>query len=112
MKEPRMRRLYMRLSLNQITMVKKLKVLSTVTSLKFKEMEIEVPELKATEVFVKIKSCGVCHTDLYSLDKPGFVAGHETVGRVLEVGKLVKHIQVGDLIGYYFADINVSSSIE
>ncbi|KAJ2962059.1 hypothetical protein NQZ79_g2741 [Umbelopsis isabellina] len=81
-------------------MVKKLKVLSTVTSLKFKEMEIEVPELKATEVFVKIKSCGVCHTDLYSLDKPGFVAGHETVGRVLEVGKLVKHIQVGDLIGF------------
>ncbi|CAM0135284.1 unnamed protein product [Umbelopsis sp. WA50703] len=81
-------------------MVKVIQALATVTPSKFKKTELEVPELKSTEVFVKIKACGVCYTDLYSLDKQGFVPGHETIGRVIEVGKLVKHIKVGDLIGF------------
>lgn len=54
------------------------------------------------EVLVEIKATGVCHTDAYTLsgkDPEGLfpsILGHEGAGVVLEVGKDVKSLKVGD----------------
>ncbi|TWP54092.1 Zn-dependent alcohol dehydrogenase [Lentzea tibetensis] len=53
------------------------------------------------EVRVKIKACGVCHSDLSAMDgtlpalAPG-VVGHEGAGEVLEVGSAVTTLAPGD----------------
>nr|WP_239589543.1 alcohol dehydrogenase AdhP [Metabacillus crassostreae] len=68
--------------------------------------EIDVPQLEHGEVLVKIKACGVCHTDLHAAHgdwpvkpKLPLVPGHEGVGIVTEVGEGVTHIKIGDRVG-------------
>src|SRR5678816_1250205 len=65
--------------------------------------EIPVPSPAAGEVLVKIRSSGVCHTDLHAADgdwpvKPAlpFVPGHEGAGVVAAVGPGVKSLKEGD----------------
>ncbi len=48
-----------------------------------------MPRPGAGQVLVKIKACGVCHTDLHAAEgdwpvkpKPPFIPGHEGVGQV------------------------------
>jgi propanol-preferring alcohol dehydrogenase len=55
---------------------------------------------------VKIRSTGVCHTDLHAGDgdwpvKPSlpFVPGHEGAGMVAAVGRGVKSLKEGDPVG-------------
>lgn len=68
--------------------------------------EIDVPQIEHGEVLVKIKACGVCHTDLHAAHgdwpvkpKLPLVPGHEGVGIVTEVGEGVTHIKIGDRVG-------------
>ncbi len=68
--------------------------------------EVEVPRPGAGQVLVKIKACGVCHTDLHAAEgdwpvkpKPPFIPGHEGVGQVAAVGSGVRHVKEGDRIG-------------
>ena len=70
-----------------------------------KPLEIEEIDLtgpKEGEVMVQIKASGVCHTDAYTLsgvDPEGLfptVLGHEGGGVVVEVGKGVTSVAVGD----------------
>ena len=68
--------------------------------------EVEMPELGASEVLVKVAACGVCHTDLHAAHgdwpvrpRPPFIPGHEGVGEVLEVGRDVQLVRVGDRVG-------------
>ena len=68
--------------------------------------ELPVPEPKANDILVKLESTGVCHTDLHAVDgdwpvkpNPPFVPGHEGVGYVAAVGRDVRHVKEGDLIG-------------
>lgn len=71
----------------------------------FEEREIPVP--KDDEVLVKLEYVGVCGSDLhyyetgaigaYVVDPP-FVLGHEPGGTVVEVGKNVTHLKVGDRV--------------
>lgn len=74
--------------------------------------EVEKPAISSGEALVKIKACGICHTDLHFIDeglnKPGKIPqilGHEAAGDVVEVGKDVKDISIGDrvLIHFYFS---------
>lgn len=64
------------------------------------EVELEGP--KAGEVLVRIVATGVCHTDAYTLsgqDPEGLfpsVLGHEGAGIVVDIGKGVKSLKVGD----------------
>ncbi|MGH1349901.1 MAG: S-(hydroxymethyl)glutathione dehydrogenase/class III alcohol dehydrogenase [Methyloligellaceae bacterium] len=64
------------------------------------EIDLEGPS--DGEVLVELKATGVCHTDAYTLsgkDPEGIfpsVLGHEGAGVVVEVGKNVKSIAVGD----------------
>lgn len=68
--------------------------------------EVPVPELNYGEVLVKIKACGVCHTDLHAAHgdwpvkpKLPLIPGHEGVGIVEEVAEGVTSIKVGDRVG-------------
>lgn len=68
--------------------------------------EVPVPTAGAGEVLVKIEACGVCHTDLHAVEgdwpvkpKGDLIPGHEGVGRVVQVGAGVSHLQEGDLVG-------------
>ncbi|CAO3676488.1 unnamed protein product [Umbelopsis ramanniana] len=81
-------------------MVKKLSTIATVTSSTFAEKTFEVPDLKPFEVYVKIRACGVCHTDLYALGNKDVVAGHETVGEIVEMGSMVVNLKPGDIVGF------------
>jgi propanol-preferring alcohol dehydrogenase len=68
--------------------------------------EVEVPEIGHGEILVKIKACGVCHTDLHAAHgdwpvkpKLPLIPGHEGVGVVEKVGEGVTSIKVGDRVG-------------
>jgi uncharacterized protein YuzB (UPF0349 family) len=84
----------------QPIMVKKIHAVATITSFTFKDVTVEVPDLKPFEVYIKIKACGVCYTDIYALGIKDVVAGHETIGEITEVGSLVTYLKVGDIVGY------------
>ena len=71
--------------------------------------DVAVPTPSADEVLIKIEACGVCHSDLSiaegewpqlkRLIKKPLIPGHEVVGRVVEKGNDVHHLQVGDRVG-------------
>ncbi|MBX7137964.1 MAG: NAD(P)-dependent alcohol dehydrogenase [Oligoflexia bacterium] len=58
-----------------------------------------------TDIKIEILFCGVCHSDIHQVrDEWGgsiypMVPGHEIVGRVVEAGRAVKKLKVGDLGG-------------
>ncbi len=72
-----------------------------------KEVELAAP--KAGEVLVKVKACGVCHTDLLTAsggDPSGYapcVLGHEGAGIVEAVGDGVSSVQPGDHVVTLFS---------
>jgi S-(hydroxymethyl)glutathione dehydrogenase/alcohol dehydrogenase len=63
---------------------------------------VEVDGPREGEVLVEIKATGICHTDEYTLsgaDPEGLfpaILGHEGAGIVVEVGKNVASLKVGD----------------
>ncbi len=65
----------------------------------------ETPPLGVHDCLVKIKACGICHSDLHMVDNDwGFsryplVPGHEAVGEVIEVGAAVTHLKPGQRVG-------------
>ncbi len=64
--------------------------------------DVNLDPPKAGEVLVKLKACGVCHTDLYTAsgaDPSGYcdcVLGHEGAGIVEEIGEGVTSVKPGD----------------
>ena len=69
--------------------------------------ERDIPKVKDNEVLVKLEYVGICGSDLHyyetgaigdSVVKPPFVLGHEPGGTVVEVGKDVKNLKVGDRV--------------
>jgi alcohol dehydrogenase, propanol-preferring len=72
---------------------------------KLKEKEIPVPFPTDSQVLIKIKACGVCHTDLHIVDgeltkpKLPLIPGHEIVGVVVKKGKNVRSFKEGDRVG-------------
>ena len=70
-----------------------------------KEVDMEVPAPGSGEILVKISACGVCHTDLHTVegDLPlpslPLVPGHQVVGAVAEVGPGAGRFGMGDRVG-------------
>src|SRR5690242_6901020 len=66
----------------------------------------DVPDAKIekpTDVLVRITSTNICGSDLHMYDgrtdlQPGKVLGHENLGEVIEVGKAVQRVKVGDRV--------------
>ncbi|MGB7062578.1 MAG: L-threonine 3-dehydrogenase [Candidatus Zixiibacteriota bacterium] len=68
---------------------------------------VDIPKIKPDEVLVKVKATSICGTDahIYNWDewaagriKPPMIFGHECAGDVVQVGDLVRRIEVGDYI--------------
>jgi propanol-preferring alcohol dehydrogenase len=72
---------------------------------KLKEKEMPVPQINADQVLIKIKACGVCHTDLHIIDqelakpKLPLIPGHEIVGTIVKTGDNVKKFKINDRVG-------------
>src|SRR5215204_2209068 len=71
--------------------------------------DVDLAEPKAGEVLVRLVSCGVCHTDLYTAsgaDPSGYapaVLGHEGAGVVEAVGEGVTSVTPGDHVVTLFS---------
>jgi len=66
---------------------------------------LPIPKIKENEILIKVKACGVCHTEIDELEGralPSFfpiVPGHQIVGEVCRIGKKVKKFKIGDRVG-------------
>lgn len=70
-------------------------------------VEREIPQPADNEVLVKLEYVGICGSDMHYYEtgrigdyvvEPPFVLGHESGGVVVEVGKNVTHLKVGDRV--------------
>ncbi len=80
-------------------------MLTTAGARRLEARDAEIPTALPGEVLVKVRTCGVCRTDLHVVDgelphpQLPLVPGHEIVGVVEVVGDGVEHLAVGDRIG-------------
>ena len=71
----------------------------------FEIVEREIPEPAAGQVLIKVKACGVCHSDVLTKEGswPGIqyprVPGHEVVGIIADVGDGVSVWKKGQRVG-------------
>ncbi|MGJ4926061.1 alcohol dehydrogenase AdhP [Bradyrhizobium sp. HKCCYLS2038] len=68
--------------------------------------DVPVPVPGPGELLVKLKACGVCHTDLHAASGdwpvkpvPPFIPGHEAAGVVAALGAGVTDFKIGDAVG-------------
>ena len=67
--------------------------------------EVTPPRPCGREILIRVKVCGVCHTDLHIVEgevsAPSYpvIPGHQIVGVVEEIGENVSRFQPGDRVG-------------
>jgi propanol-preferring alcohol dehydrogenase len=67
--------------------------------------ELPVPELGPHDVLIRVRVCGVCHTDLHIVEgelpphKRPVAPGHQIVGIVERLGAAASRFAVGDRVG-------------
>ncbi len=67
--------------------------------------EVPTPEPKPGEIRVRVRCCGLCHTDLHTVEgdlnlpKLPVIPGHQVVGMVDAVGAGVSSVREGDRVG-------------
>lgn len=72
---------------------------------KLEAFEYDPGPLRAHEVEIDVKFCGICHSDLSVIDNEWgmtqypVVAGHEVVGTISQVGDHVHDLEVGQVVG-------------
>lgn len=69
--------------------------------------EREIPKPKEDEVLIRIKSVGICGSDIhyykegrigsFIVEKP-LILGHEAAGEIIDVGSNVRFLKVGDRV--------------
>ena len=68
-------------------------------------VEIPRPEPGREEVLIKVKACGVCHTDLHIVEgeiphmKLPIIPGHQVVGEIETLGPGAKRFVIGERVG-------------
>jgi len=70
--------------------------------------KVNTPKIKENEVFVKVEAASICGTDVHIWDwnewaqnrlkRLPIIFGHEVAGKVVEMGKEVTTVQVGDKV--------------
>ncbi len=67
-----------------------------------KIIDNEIPKLNPNDVLVKMKTCGICGSDLEKVfGKYGMTSGkigHEPAGEIIEVGKNIKDFKIKDRV--------------
>lgn len=69
------------------------------------EAEIPRPDPGPGQILLKVRACGVCHTDLHTVEgelsppKLPVVPGHQVVARVEASGENAKRFKTGDRVG-------------
>ena len=70
-------------------------------------VEKEIPAAKKGYAVIKVDACGLCHTDVTTLEDPGWmdilgkvpvILGHEIAGTIIEIGEGVDNVAVGDRV--------------
>ena len=67
--------------------------------------QFERRDLRSDDVVIKILYCGICHTDLHSVNNDWgvsmfpIVPGHEIIGQVESIGPAVTRFKTGDHVG-------------
>lgn len=67
-------------------------------------VDVPVPALREGEVLVRVRSAGVCHSDVASflgkhdVRRPPVITGHELAGEIVEVGRGVAGRRVGERV--------------
>lgn len=81
-------------------MEKKNKAVITIAPKTSVVKEMDMPVMDDDSVLIKLKYCGVCHSEHYDwTNSPnGGAFGHEPMGVIAEVGKNVTGFQVGDRV--------------
>lgn len=68
-------------------------------------VDLPIPEPGPEEVLIRNKVCGVCHTDLHTIEgelpevKLPIIPGHQIVGIVEKIGKNTSRFKEGDRVG-------------
>jgi propanol-preferring alcohol dehydrogenase len=68
-------------------------------------VDLPKPEPAPGQVRLRVRACGVCHTDLHlvegeiALPKLPVVPGHQIVGQVDAVGDCATRFHIGDRVG-------------
>lgn len=74
---------------------------------KLELVDMPIPEIGEEEVLIKVALCGLCHSE-FPLWKDGTLVGrkigHEPVGIVEAVGRLVKNVKPGDRVTGLFQE--------
>jgi propanol-preferring alcohol dehydrogenase len=69
------------------------------------DCDLPIPEPGPEEIRLRVRACGVCHTDLHTVEgdlplpKLPVVPGHQIVGVVDAVGERVDQFAIGDRVG-------------
>jgi propanol-preferring alcohol dehydrogenase len=67
--------------------------------------EIDIPQPETDEVLIKVKACGVCHTEIDEIEgrliPPAYpvIPGHQVTGEVVSDSPVNKNIKRGDSVG-------------
>src|SRR5512138_716020 len=67
--------------------------------------DVPAPKVGPDDVLIRVRCCGVCHTDLHIVEhelaeaRLPLIPGHEVVGIVAEAGERAGRFKVGDRIG-------------
>ena len=70
--------------------------------------DIPIPPLEPGDVLVRVRACGVCHSDIHMVDGiikvPSLprVLGHEVAGEVVETGRDIHKVNIGDRVALSF----------
>jgi len=68
-------------------------------------VELAVPEPGPSDILIRVNVCGVCHTDLHTVEgelpeaKLPIIPGHQVVGRVAKRGENASRFSEGDRVG-------------
>jgi propanol-preferring alcohol dehydrogenase len=66
--------------------------------------DLPVPTPGDDEILLRVRTCGLCHTDLHTVEceisgKLPIVPGHQIVGVVEKLGQSVREFRIGDRVG-------------
>lgn len=87
--------------MNSLPDTMKALVVEGVNQLTYKD--VPVPKIKADEVLVKVKACGICGSDIPRAKSGGvhfypIIVGHECSGEIAAIGDKVKNATVGQRV--------------